>query len=130
MDSKRAKELLPIITAFAEGKEIEFKKNKDDNWCAIDNPGWTDDPSCYRIKKEPTKRLMTLREVYYIITTPHCVLMHYDVQEPFIPFFNVLADDTFAEDYLMTHLSEYSYGFILPDGSIQDNKWSKFEIYE
>ena len=50
MDRKRAKELLPIIEAYAEGKTIQYKTSDE----------WTDDPNFspewefqYRIKPEP-----------------------------------------------------------------------------
>ena len=53
MTPKQAKQLIPIITAFAEGKQIEMKTSSD-LWKPIhENPSFNSSPNCYRIKKEP-----------------------------------------------------------------------------
>jgi hypothetical protein len=57
MDRERAKELLPIIQAFAEGRAIQWRASLYDPWITIDCLG---DISLaegfeYRIKPEPTK---------------------------------------------------------------------------
>lgn len=58
MDRQQAKELLPIIQAFAEGKTIQLKSS-DGLWynregeCEINFNG---DPQKYRIKQEPKYR--------------------------------------------------------------------------
>ena len=39
MTRKEAKELMPIIQAFAEGKTIEFR-NSDGEWEEADSPTW------------------------------------------------------------------------------------------
>lgn len=55
MTPERAKELLPIITAFAEGKRIEWRNTTDHNnqtWRECSNPDWYDDIH-YRIAPEP-----------------------------------------------------------------------------
>ena len=54
MIREQAKELLPIIQAFAEGKTIQYKVKG--GWQDIDNPSFNDLPSEYRIKPEPTYR--------------------------------------------------------------------------
>lgn len=54
MDAKRAKELLPIIQAFAEGKTIEY--NYDGNWIECKNFNYIDKAENYRIKSEPKYR--------------------------------------------------------------------------
>ena len=54
MTREEAKELLPLITAFAEGKNIEYK-NEFGSWKGTDNPLWTNH-SKYRIKPEPKYR--------------------------------------------------------------------------
>lgn len=57
MKRQQAKELLPIISAFAEGKRIQYYYG--DNWVdirpdtAVD---FSDNPSNYRIKPEPKYR--------------------------------------------------------------------------
>ena len=55
MTRKEAKELLPIIQAFAEGKEIEYYDCNDDDWIKTDTPIWTSKIN-YRIKPEPKYR--------------------------------------------------------------------------
>lgn len=58
MDRQQAKELLPIIQAFAEGKTIQLKSS-DGLWynregeCEIN---FNEDPQKYRIKQEPKYR--------------------------------------------------------------------------
>ena len=55
MTRKEAKELLPIISAFAEGKEIEYYDCNDDDWIKTDTPIWASKIN-YRIKPEPKYR--------------------------------------------------------------------------
>ena len=57
MTREEAKELLPIIKAFAEGKTIQYLINC--RWEDVDDDTkvyFTDPPSCYRIKPEPKCR--------------------------------------------------------------------------
>ena len=56
MDRKQAKELLPIIQAFAEGKTIEFRNKSFKEWAEIDNPSFDPTITNYRIKPEPKYR--------------------------------------------------------------------------
>ena len=46
---ENAKELLPIIKAYSEGKEIEHKNYKNE-WSVLEELKFSDDPSNYRIK--------------------------------------------------------------------------------
>lgn len=63
MTRKEAKELLPIIQAYAEGKTIQYRVNEETNeWKDIDNPVFNDLPSDYRIKPEPTYRPFKTKE--------------------------------------------------------------------
>lgn len=59
MNRERAKELLPIIKAFAEGKKIEMALFDDDGaiaeWSDVHYPKWLDN-HIYRIKQEPKYR--------------------------------------------------------------------------
>ena len=49
--------MLPIMQAFAEGKTLQYRVNKENNeWKDIDNPTFNDAPSEYRIKPEPKYR--------------------------------------------------------------------------
>ena len=51
MKRKNVKELLPVIKAFAEGKQIQFFNG--DAWINLDYPNFSEEPSLYRIKPEP-----------------------------------------------------------------------------
>ena len=55
MDIERAKELLPIIQAFSEGKKIECSVKGEDAWSDTFYPTWIDSRD-YRIKPEPKYR--------------------------------------------------------------------------
>lgn len=61
MTREEAKELLPIIQAFAEGKTIEIY---DDEWktMIIKDPHFDCVPSCYRIKPESEYRPFKTQE--------------------------------------------------------------------
>ena len=54
MDRNQAKELLPIITAFREGKAIQQTDGYD--WYDLDNPDFMANGSSYRIKPETKYR--------------------------------------------------------------------------
>ena len=59
MTREEAKELLPIIQAFAEGKEIEIKPKEGIHWCTLkeDHIQYLDFKKCdFRIKPEPKYR--------------------------------------------------------------------------
>ena len=60
MERKNTKELLPIITAFAEGKEIQFFHRGA--WNDVPNPKFDEEPYLYRIKPEPKYRPFKSRE--------------------------------------------------------------------
>lgn len=55
MNRQQAKELLPIIQAFAEGKTIQVQEDID--WCYLGNDAdFNLNPSRYRIKPSPKYR--------------------------------------------------------------------------
>ena len=56
MTREEAKELLPIIQAFAEGKTIEIGDNIGWKDLIVESPKFYCKPSCYRIKPEPKYR--------------------------------------------------------------------------
>tara|TARA_R110000868_G_scaffold71743_4_gene209809 strand:- start:360 stop:719 length:360 start_codon:yes stop_codon:yes gene_type:complete len=60
MTRERAKELLPVITAFAEGKDIEIRI--DDHWHLVVETTWGRDAD-YRIKPSPVLRPWRPEEV-------------------------------------------------------------------
>lgn len=55
MNREQAKELLPIIQAFAEGRPIEFKDSYE-KWVESDLMAFDLSPKNYRIKREPKYR--------------------------------------------------------------------------
>ena len=54
MNRNQAKELLPVIKAFSEGKGIETKTGS--GWISIENMSFAGNPDSYRIKLEPKYR--------------------------------------------------------------------------
>lgn len=54
MTRKEAKDLLPIIQAFAEGKCVETKTGS--GWINMENMSFAGKPKAYRIKPEPKYR--------------------------------------------------------------------------
>lgn len=56
MTREEAKELLPIIKAYSEGKEIEYFISTKREWDLITDPIFGDEPSKYRIKTETKYR--------------------------------------------------------------------------
>ena len=54
MDRNQAKELLPVIKAFSEGKDIETKTGS--GWISIENMSFAGNPDSYRIKLGPKYR--------------------------------------------------------------------------
>ena len=62
MTREEAKELLPIIRAFAEGKAIEIYNNTEWQDLIIESIKFDCKPSCYRIKPEPKYRPFKTKE--------------------------------------------------------------------
>ena len=56
MNRERAKKLLPVIQAFAEGKAIEMRPEDDPRWVDVSDPAWSHGME-YRIKPETVKTL-------------------------------------------------------------------------
>lgn len=56
MTREEAKELLPIIQAWAEGKPIEIGDTLGWKDLIVESPNFDCKPSCYRIKPEPKYR--------------------------------------------------------------------------
>ena len=54
MERKNTKVLLPVITAFAEGKQIQYFNGSA--WIDMKYPSFNYKPSLYRIKPEPKYR--------------------------------------------------------------------------
>ena len=63
MTREYIKIMLPIMQAFAEGKTLQYRVNKENNeWRDINNPSFYDAPSEYRIKPEPKYRPFRTKE--------------------------------------------------------------------
>lgn len=54
MNRKEAKILMPVIQAFADGKDVETKTGS--GWISIENMSFAGNPDSYRIKPEPKYR--------------------------------------------------------------------------
>jgi len=54
MTRERAKELLPIIKAYIDGEEIEFRRDKEPMWVHVRHPDFFDGFS-YRVKPKTYK---------------------------------------------------------------------------
>lgn len=52
MTPSQAKELLPIIEAFANGKKIQYRRHAGSEWADMDAPAFNKKPEDYRIKPE------------------------------------------------------------------------------
>lgn len=73
MTREEAKELLPIIQAYAEGKTIQYK-NSEGEWEDVafeENLTFIDAPSKYRIKPEPTYRPFRTKEECWVEMHKH-----------------------------------------------------------
>lgn len=56
MTPERAKELLPVITAFAEGRTIQFKSKQSNVWTdSIKNISFENSSAIYRVKPKKVK---------------------------------------------------------------------------
>lgn len=62
MTREEAKELLPIIQAWAEGKPIEIGDTLGWKDLIVESPNFNCKPSCYRIKPEPRYRPFKTQE--------------------------------------------------------------------
>lgn len=54
MTPERAKELLPVITAFAEGKPIRARLKDCDNWARVNYPEWINEYD-YEVAPQPVE---------------------------------------------------------------------------
>lgn len=55
MTREEAKHLLPVIQAYAEGKEVQYYYENGTTWCGIEEPSFNPDTD-WRIKPELTYR--------------------------------------------------------------------------
>jgi len=118
MTRERAKELLPVIQAFAEGKEIQSKLTGDSYciWARADEPQWSAAHD-YRIKPEPKMRPMTRGEILYMITTTQALVIRAVNGEKMYPSCEISSWD---------HPERADYAIVDKTGEPIDG-WHKFE---
>jgi hypothetical protein len=115
MTREQAKELVPIIKAFGDGKQVEFKSF--DGWKVLnDYPSFMSEPEYYRIKLEPKKRLMTRGEILYMVTTTPAMVVREGDSAVFPAMRLSYLDD----------ISLYEWAIIDKHGDPIDG-WHKFE---
>lgn len=113
MTREQAKNLLPMIQAFAEGKKVEYK-NVYGKWIEVNNPSF-DEPTDYRIKPEPKYRPFKDKEECWAEMQKH---------SPLGWFKNKKADEFFALECISDkdpRIKTYEYLFkdcVFMDGSI------------
>ena len=61
MTREDAKQLLPVIQAYAEGKEVQYYYSQGGKWCGIEEPSFNADDE-WRIKPESTYRAFESQE--------------------------------------------------------------------
>ena len=120
MTRERATELWPIIKAYGEGKDFQYRMiGSHGDWNSTEDEflGERCGGLEYRIKPEPKKRPMTRGEVLYMVTTtPRMVVRQIDGESlyPAISFLYVHDAD------------QYEYAIIDASGEPIDG-WHKFE---
>jgi hypothetical protein len=55
MTREEAKQLLPVIQAYAEGEEVQYYYKNGEKWCGIEEPSFNPNTK-WRIKPEPKYR--------------------------------------------------------------------------
>ena len=114
MTRERAKKLLPIITAFANGEEVEYYNIVIHSWSDWVGPFEAGDTRKFRIKPKKTVRLMTRNEVLgFVANTPGIVVKVGSRPENL----GTLSFDSEIQDY--------KWATITPEGVI--GEWKKFE---
>jgi hypothetical protein len=115
MTRERAKELAPIIAAFGNGADIEYRPFGA-QWDSVGRGNWLD--ACeYRIKPAPKMRPMTRGEVLYMATTTPAMVVRHDSDPPQAPGYLGFCDP----------IDCYEYAIINKHGEPVDG-WKKFEI--
>jgi len=116
------KELLPLMHAYAEGKEIQVCHYDDDSWNEITSPDFSATGSKYRIKTEPKTRPMTRGEVLFKVTTTPAMVVRYSNDR-----MNSSGNMGFTQYDNTPEL--YEYAIIDCHGEPIDG-WHKFEVEE
>ena len=90
---ENAKELLPIIKAYSEGKQIQHFEFGE--WIDKEYPNFTDLPSLYRIKSVPQYRpFKNAGECWYIMQKHQPFGWLIDIRDKHYTHINLLDDNT------------------------------------
>lgn len=57
MSPKRVKELLPVMQAYAEGKQVQGRHPDEVEWRDLPDPSFNSQEMLYRVKPEPEKSI-------------------------------------------------------------------------
>lgn len=127
MTREEAKELLPIIQAFAEGKTIEICDNRGCRDLIIDSPKFDCDPSCYRVKTRPKYRPFKTHEECWQEMLKHQPFGWIKDESKYVEIVNVYKNDIeFSPDAdddgvlfrcFMTFESVLKQGYTFIDGT-------------
>lgn len=119
MNRQQAKELLPIIQAFAEGKPIEKKAILEDEskWREVKLPTFNIDISNYRIKSEPKYRPFANKEECWNEMLKH---------QPF----GWVKDKNVKDDYYIIDGVYYSESFDYDVASMASGAFSYKELVD
>lgn len=98
MTREEAKELMPFIQAFAEGKTVEFLNNNG-KWEELEDILFCREPKYYRIKSEPKYRPFKSKEECWLEMHKHQ------------PFGWVKKNDYYHNILLITEHSSYNDHF-------------------
>ena len=101
MTREGAKELLPIIQAFVEGKTIEFLHNNG-KWEELDNILFCKEPKYYRIKQEPKYRPFKSKEECWLEMKKHRPFGWIKVEKGGYFCFTMVLDDYSYDDLFKT----------------------------
>ena len=119
MDIERAKELLPIIQAYAEGKAIESRCIKGDKslWYDDEDPSFDNDLE-YRIKPEPKYRPFKDAEECWEEMLKHQRFgwiyngsYYYSIVSISNETINIVDDTRDTVDFLLSEILEEDYTF-------------------
>ena len=126
MDRERAKELLPIIQAFAEGKVIQCRNCITNEWRDFDAPAFNGLPDNYRIKPEPKYRPFKthgecwnemLKHQPFGWVTDKCKYVHIVCVRQSNIEFNPDTDDNVLYSCIMTFADVLEQGYTFVDGT-------------
>lgn len=97
MTRKEAKQILPIIQAFAEGKDVETKTGS--GWISIENMSFAGNPDGYRIKPEPKYRPFANEEECLAEMQKHQLFGWLKIQDLYRNIANIMSCSiTFADN--------------------------------